>query len=69
MDTLIYEGSGFEAETPSIVAEMSEETESRMVKLKCVELVDPNEWTNTIPAFDVGLPLETLKTGAASVSP
>ena len=55
MDTLIYEGSGFETETPNLVAEMSEETESRMVTLKCVELINPNEWTNTIPAFDVAI--------------
>ena len=59
MDTLHFEGSGFDTETPSIVAEMSEETESRMVKLKCVELVNPNEWTNTIPAFDVGITFGT----------
>ena len=55
MDTLIYEGSGFDTETPNLVAEMSEETESRMVTLKCVELLNPNEWTNTIPAFDVAI--------------
>ena len=55
LDTLIYEGSGFDTETPSLVAEMDEETESRMVTLKCVELVDPNEWTNTIPGFEAGI--------------
>ena len=55
MDTLIYEGSGFDTETPTLVAEMDEETESRMVTLKCVELVNPNEWTNTTPGFEVAL--------------
>jgi PKD repeat protein len=34
---------------------MDEETESRMVTLKCVELVDPGEWTNTIPGFEVAI--------------
>jgi hypothetical protein len=55
LDTLIYEGSGFDSETPNLVFEMDEETESRIVTMKCVELVDPDEWTNTIPAFDVRL--------------
>ena len=55
LDTLIYEGSGFDTELPSLVAEMDEETESRMVTLKCVELVNPNEWTNTIPGFEVAI--------------
>ncbi|MBM71256.1 MAG: hypothetical protein CL847_00535 [Crocinitomicaceae bacterium] len=55
LDTLIYEGSGFDTETPSLVAEMDEQTESRMVKLKCVELVDPNQWTNSTPGFEVAI--------------
>jgi hypothetical protein len=55
LDTLIYEGSGFDSEVPNLVFEMDEETESRIVTLKCVELVDPDEWTNTTPGFDVRL--------------
>ena len=41
-DTLIYEGSGFDTQEPILVQEMGEETESRVVKLKCVKLVDPS---------------------------
>ncbi|MDG1675348.1 MAG: PKD domain-containing protein, partial [Flavobacteriales bacterium] len=52
-DTLIYEGSGFATQDPIQVQEMGEETESRVVKLKCVKLIDPAEWTNQWPYFDV----------------
>ena len=52
-DTLIYEGSGFATQEPIQVQEMGEETESRVVKLKCVKLIDPAEWTNQWPYFDV----------------
>ena len=52
-DTLIYEGSGFATQEPIQVQEMGEETESRVVKLKCVKLIDPAEWTNQWPFFDV----------------
>ena len=52
-DTLIYEGSGFATQEPIQVQEMGEETESRVVKLKCVKLIDPEQWTNQWPFFDV----------------
>ena len=55
IDTLIYEGSGFPSDTPQLVFEMDEETESRIVKLKCTELVDLSDWTNTTPGFNVRL--------------
>ena len=52
-DTLIYEGSGFDTQEPVLVQEMGEETESQVVRLKCVKLLDPAEWTNDFPFFDV----------------
>jgi hypothetical protein len=52
-DTLIYEGSGFATQEPILVNEMGEETESQIVKLKCVKLLDPTQWTNNFPFFDV----------------
>lgn len=52
-DTLLFEGSGFTTEEPLLVNELDEDTESRVVKLKCVELVNPAQWTNTTPSFDV----------------
>ena len=53
VDTLIDEGSGFDTQEPLLVQEMGEDTESRVVKLKCVKLVDPSQWTNDFPFFDV----------------
>lgn len=55
IDTLLFEGSGFPSDTPQLVFEMDEETESRIITLKCTELVDLNDWTNTTPGFDVRL--------------
>ena len=55
LDTLIYEGSGFDSEQPNLVFELDEETESRIIKLKCVELVNPAEWTNTTPGYDLSI--------------
>jgi hypothetical protein len=52
-DTLIYEGSGFDTQEPVLVQEMGEETESQVVRLKCVKLLDPAQWTNDFPFFDV----------------
>jgi hypothetical protein len=54
-DTVIYEGSGFLTEQPTLVQELNEETESHIIKLKCVELVDPAQWTNSAPSFEVAI--------------
>ena len=59
-DTVIYEGSGFLTEQPELVQELNEDTESHVIKLKCVELVDPAQWTNSAPSFEVD-----ITTGAA----
>ena len=40
-DTVLYEGSGFLTEQPPLVQELNENTESHIIRLKCVELVDP----------------------------
>ena len=45
-DTLIYEGSDFPTQEPFLVSEMGEETESQVVRLKCVRLIDPSQWNN-----------------------
>ena len=52
-DTLIYEGSGFLTEQPVLVQTHDESRESRVVTLKCVELVNPDQWTNSAPSFEV----------------
>ena len=54
-DTLIFEGSGFPSQEPLLVSEMGEETESQVIKLKCVRLIDPTQWTNVFPFFDVNV--------------
>ena len=54
-DTLIYEGSDFPTQEPFLVSEMGEETESQVVRLKCVRLIDPSQWTNAFPYFDVAV--------------
>lgn len=54
-DTVIYEGSGFLTEQPELTQELNEDTESHVIKLKCVELVDPEQWTNSAPSFEVDI--------------
>ena len=61
-DTLLYEGTGFATEAPALVTVLDETTESRIVTLKCVELVDPAQWTNNTPFFVVD-----VTTGTGSV--
>ncbi len=55
VDTVIYEGSGFLTEQSELVQELNEETESHVIRLKCVELVDPAQWTNSAPSFEVDI--------------
>jgi hypothetical protein len=52
-DTLIYEGSGFNTEQPALVQTLDESRESHVVTLKCVELVNLEQWTNSAPSFEV----------------
>jgi len=45
--------SGNAINSPETVSELSETTESQIVKLKCVEIVDLSQWTNVDPGFNV----------------
>ncbi|HAD22071.1 MAG TPA: hypothetical protein DCF87_08170, partial [Opitutae bacterium] len=54
-DTVIYEGSGFLTESPQLVQSLDETNESHVVNLKCVELVDASQWTNSAPSFEVDI--------------
>jgi hypothetical protein len=54
-DTLIFEGSGFAMQEPALVTTLGEHTESRMIRLKCAELVNPAQWTNALPSFVVDI--------------
>jgi hypothetical protein len=60
VDTLILATQGEALNTPELVNSLTEETESALIRLKCVELVNPNAWTNQAPQFEV-----YVSTGAA----
>jgi hypothetical protein len=53
VDTLILSTEGEGLTVPELVNTLDEYSESRLVRLKCAELVDVAEWTNTPPLFDV----------------
>jgi len=59
-DTLILSAQDQPLQEPQLVNELDEDTESDLIRLKCVELVNPNEWTNLPPQFEV-----YVSTGAA----
>ena len=60
VDTLILATQGEPLQEPELVNALGEETESELVRLKCVELVNPANWTNQAPQFEV-----YVSTGAA----
>jgi len=60
VDTLILATQGEPLQEPELVNALSEDTESALVRLKCVELVNPDAWTNQAPQFEV-----YVSTGAA----
>jgi hypothetical protein len=60
VDTLILATQGEPLNEPELVNALSEDTESALVRLKCVELVNPDAWTNQAPQFEV-----YVSTGAA----
>ena len=52
-DTLILAAEDQPIQEPELVNVLDESTESDLIRLKCVELVNPNEWTNFPPQFEV----------------
>lgn len=64
-DTVIYLSGGYPLMTPPLVNVLSEETESQLIQMKCIEMVDPSQWTNEAPGFNVditdGLNVNTLR--------
>jgi len=52
-DTLILAAEDQPLQEPELVNVLDESTESDLIRLKCVELVNPNEWTNFPPQFEV----------------
>lgn len=64
-DTLIYLSGDNPLMAPSLTNVLSEESESQLVQMKCIEMVDPEQWTNEVPGFNVditdGLNVNTLR--------
>ena len=60
VDTLILAAQDQPIQEPQLVNALNEDTESDLIRLKCVELVNPNDWTNLPPQFEV-----YVSTGAA----
>ena len=54
-DEIIYVDGGHALETPVLVTSLSEVNESHMVRMECVEVVDPTQWLQTGSGFDVEL--------------
>ena len=59
-DTLILAAQEQPLNEPQLVNALDESTESDLIRLKCVELVNPADWTNSVPQFEV-----YVSTGAA----
>ena len=53
VDTLILSAQEQPLQAPQLVNVLDESTESDLIRLKCVELVNPNDWTNALPQFEV----------------
>lgn len=52
-DDIEYVSSGHALNTPQVVTFLDESHESAMVKIECVKLIDPSQWTNLTSGFDV----------------
>ncbi len=52
-DTLILAAQEQPLNEPQLVNALDEDSESDLIRLKCVQLVNPAEWTNVAPQFDV----------------
>ena len=52
-DTLILSAQDQPLQEAELVNVLDESTESDLIRLKCVELVNPNNWTNLPPQFEV----------------
>lgn len=52
-DTLQLQGSGYDLMEPLVVTELNEETESQLLTLRCVSLIDTSQWVNSGVGFNV----------------
>jgi hypothetical protein len=54
-DTVMLMETGLDLYEPQLVGDLDESTESEIIRLKCFEVVDPTQWTNAGPGFNVEL--------------
>jgi hypothetical protein len=52
-ESILFIEAGIDTNEPIVVTELNESTESNMVKLACVSLVDSTQWTGTGAGFNV----------------
>lgn len=54
-DTIILATTGNDLNTPMVVTELNEDTESELIKIENLTIVDPAEWTNDGSGFNVNV--------------
>ncbi|MEM9917607.1 MAG: lamin tail domain-containing protein [Bacteroidota bacterium] len=54
-DTIILQSANNDLVIPRVVTALGEETESQLIRIENVTLVDPAEWDNTIPSNESGM--------------
>ncbi len=54
-DEIEFINAGNALNQPMVVTEITEDHESAMIKIECVSLVNPSQWTNLTSGFDVDI--------------
>ncbi len=54
-DSILYVNGNHPLEVPTVITSLGEANESHMVRMNCVKLVNPSQWTNTTSGFDVDI--------------
>jgi hypothetical protein len=52
-DNIIFGSSGNLTVIPAVVTELNESTESELIRIDGLTIVDPGQWSNTAPGFNV----------------
>lgn len=52
-DSIGFLNSGHPLDNPLLISSLEESTESHLVRIECVELINPTQWTNAQNGFDV----------------
>jgi Secretion system C-terminal sorting domain/Calx-beta domain/Lamin Tail Domain len=54
-DSIHYVNSNHPLEVPTVITSLGEANESHMVRMNCVTLTNPSQWTNATSGFDVDI--------------